>query len=182
MKSNAKFISGGGRSPSRTCLHSQNSLLTGKRAGNSIKSAHFVSFCKLTREQIQRLPAKFPTPQNRELFQRNREFWFRNRGIFPGQIRNYYSEVFRDMSGMCAKGTYARQQITRADRSHRERRRIRGSGSLQVGGRLLAPLRHYIVGEALTFVKGRHSGAFNCADVHKHVPEPSLGVMNPKPF
>src|SRR5215831_15463660 len=66
-------------------------------------------------------------------------------------------------------GHYTRQQITRADRSHRERRRICGSGSLKVSGRLLAALRHYIVGEVLTFVKGRHSGAFNCADVHKHV-------------
>jgi hypothetical protein len=74
------------------------------------------------------------------------------------------------MSAKGQKRTHGRQQINaRADRSHRERRRIRGSGSLQVGGRLLATLRHYIVGEALTFVKGRHSGAFKCADVHKHV-------------
>src|SRR5262249_16313138 len=60
--------------------------------------------------------------------------------------------------------------IKRAVRSLRERRRIRsGSDFLQVGSRLLAALRHYIVGEALTFVKGRQPGAFNCADVHKHV-------------
>ena len=29
--------------------------------------------------QIQRLAAKFPNQQNRELFRRNREFWRRNR-------------------------------------------------------------------------------------------------------
>jgi hypothetical protein len=46
------------------------------------------------------------------------------------------------------------------------------SGILQVGGRLLAALCHHIVGDALTFVKGPHSGAFQRADVHKHVAGP----------
>src|SRR6478752_3843061 len=60
-----------------------NSLLTGKLTGNFVKIASLMRFCTLTREQIQRLPAKFPTHQNRELFWRNREFWFRNREFLP---------------------------------------------------------------------------------------------------
>jgi len=40
--------------------------------GNFAKSAHFVRFKKLTREQFQRPSAKFPTQQNRELFGRDR--------------------------------------------------------------------------------------------------------------
>ena len=35
------------------------------------------------------------------------------------------------------------------------------SGFLQVGIRLFATLRYYVVGDALTFVKGAHSRAFN---------------------
>jgi glutathione S-transferase len=41
--------------------------------------------------------------------------------------------------------------------------------ALQIGSRLLAALRHYFVGEALTFTKCAHSGALNRADVHEHV-------------
>src|SRR5262245_41094361 len=43
------------------------------------------------------------------------------------------------------------------------------SGFLQVGSRLLAALRYYIVGDALAFIKGAHSRAFNRADVYKHI-------------
>src|SRR5262249_38637130 len=51
-----------------------NSLLTGKLTGNFVKIASLMRFCTLTRQQIQKLAAKFPTQQNRELFRRNREF------------------------------------------------------------------------------------------------------------
>jgi len=43
------------------------------------------------------------------------------------------------------------------------------SGFLQVCSRLLAALRHNIVGDALAFVKGAHSRAFDRAEVHKHI-------------
>jgi hypothetical protein len=58
-----------------------NSLLTGKLTGNFVKIASLMRFCTLTREQIQRLAAKFPTQQNRELFRRNREFWTAPQGV-----------------------------------------------------------------------------------------------------
>ena len=62
-------------------VSNENSLLTGKLTGNFVKSAHLGAILKLTREQIQRLAAKFPTQQNRELFRRNREFVRSEQGI-----------------------------------------------------------------------------------------------------
>jgi hypothetical protein len=56
-----------------------NSLLTGKITGNYVESACWARICTLTREQIQRLAAKFPTQQNREFLRRNREFVLENR-------------------------------------------------------------------------------------------------------
>jgi len=60
---------------------SLNRGITVKLTGNCIESACSVRFLCTTSEQIQRLPAKFPTRQNRELFRRNREFARENRGI-----------------------------------------------------------------------------------------------------
>jgi hypothetical protein len=58
-------------------------LLTGKLTGNFAKFACWAQFCTLTREQIQRLAAKFPTQQNREFLQKNREFVRANREFEP---------------------------------------------------------------------------------------------------
>src|SRR5262249_16695995 len=58
-----------------------NSLLTGKLTGNFVKIASLMRFCTLTRQQIQRLAAKFPTQQNREFLRRNREFWTAPEGV-----------------------------------------------------------------------------------------------------
>ena len=70
------------------------SLLTGKLTGNFVKSAHFLRFWMLTREQFQRLSAKFPTQQNRELFRRNREFRRRNREFKPPKPKSSPDQVF----------------------------------------------------------------------------------------
>src|SRR5262245_1059791 len=59
-----------------------NSLLAGKLTGNFNKFACCAGFCTLTREQIQRLAAKFPTQQNREFLQKNREFVRANREFY----------------------------------------------------------------------------------------------------
>jgi hypothetical protein len=73
----------------RLSLQRSNSLLTGKRTGNFVKLACWARFCTLTREQIQRLAAKFPNQQNKELFRRNREFWRRNRDFAFAKNRNH---------------------------------------------------------------------------------------------
>src|ERR1700688_1472367 len=49
------------------------------------------------------------------------------------------------------------------------RRRIRLSGVLQIGRRLLAALGHDFISEALAFVERAHAGAFDRADVDEHV-------------
>jgi hypothetical protein len=49
-------------------VSASDSLLTGKLTGNYVEFARLVQFSTLTREQIQRLAAKFPTQQNREIF------------------------------------------------------------------------------------------------------------------
>ncbi len=66
-----------------------NSLLTGKLTGNFVKIASLMRFCTLTREQIQRFAAKFPTQQNREFLRRNREF---ERAIEQSDFRMIFSE------------------------------------------------------------------------------------------
>jgi len=75
------------------------SLLTGKRTGNFIESACTVRFLFINSEQIQRLPAKFPTQQNRELFRRNREFWFSNREFSRSKPKSSPDELFGTQSG-----------------------------------------------------------------------------------
>jgi hypothetical protein len=62
----------------RTQSHSNpsplpNSLPTGKRTGNLVAFALLTRFWMRTRKEIQKLAAKFPAQQNRELFWGNRE-------------------------------------------------------------------------------------------------------------
>jgi hypothetical protein len=73
-----------------------NSLLTGKLTGNFVESACLVRFLKLTRVQIQRLAAKFPTQQNREFLQRNREFVRENREFEPGVVQSDFRMTFSE--------------------------------------------------------------------------------------
>jgi hypothetical protein len=82
-------LCGGGRSRSRTCLRWQNSLLTGKITGNFVESACLVRFCALTREQIQRLAAKFPTQRTGNYFGGTANPGA-GTGNFPGQIQNHH--------------------------------------------------------------------------------------------
>jgi len=71
-----------------------NSLQTGKRTGNFVKSAHLVRFRRLTTEQIQRLSGEFPTQQNRELFQRNRDLLGKNREFETGIVQIDFRRMF----------------------------------------------------------------------------------------
>ena len=70
-----------------------NSLVTGKRIGNFVESARSTRFLKLTREQIQRLSAEFPTKQNRELFCGTGNSDART-GNFTCKKRNLYRMMF----------------------------------------------------------------------------------------
>src|SRR5262245_47742686 len=75
-----------------------NSLLTGKLTGNFVKIASLMRFCTLTRQQIQRLAAKFPTQQNREFLRRNREFESKNRELFePPVVQTDFRMMFFGM-------------------------------------------------------------------------------------
>src|SRR5262245_41224946 len=59
-------------------------------------------FCTLTRQQIQRLAAKFPTQQDREFLRRNREFAHENReferALEQSDFRMIFSEGTRSFA------------------------------------------------------------------------------------
>jgi hypothetical protein len=64
-----------------------NSLRSGKNTGNFVEAAGLVGFCKLIREQNQRLLAVFPAQQNRELFGREQGILAWEQGISADEIR-----------------------------------------------------------------------------------------------
>jgi hypothetical protein len=60
--------------------------------------AWWAQICTLTREQIQRLAAKFPTQPNREFLQKNREFVQENREI-ESSCRAAFQTMFSEGPG-----------------------------------------------------------------------------------
>jgi hypothetical protein len=76
-----------------------NSLLTGKLTGNFVKIASLVRFCTLTRQQIQRFAAKFPTQQNREFLRRNREFARESREFERAIEQSDFQMMFSEETG-----------------------------------------------------------------------------------
>jgi hypothetical protein len=66
----------------------------GKLTGNFAKFLRAARFWTPTREQIQRLAAKFPTQQNREFLRRNREFVRSEQGISAAKSLSSPDEVF----------------------------------------------------------------------------------------
>jgi hypothetical protein len=59
------------------------SLLTGKRTGKFNQSVHLVRFLKTTREQIQRLSAKFPTQPEQGIISPEQRILVQEQQIFP---------------------------------------------------------------------------------------------------